>query len=170
MNKSDGIKKGENSILTIHQKVIQLKKDILNNFYKLGAYLKEIRDEKIYVDLGYDTFESYIATPELSFKRSMVYSLIGVYETYFEKSNQSDINKFKEIDMTKLDRIRQFKDKPKEEFQEWIEKARELSLSDLNAEIKIERGEKEDVNEVYIPRKIYPVICPKCGHSFDHII
>lgn len=153
-------------IYDLHQKVIQLKKDILNNFYKLGAYLKEIRDKKIYIDLGYETFESYIAIPELSFKRSMVYSLIGIYETYFEKSNQSDIDKFKEIDITKLDRIRQFS--KKENFSEWISKARELSLSDLNISIREAKGEKR---ETYIPeKKSYTVTCPKCGHQFSHLI
>ena len=164
-----GRSQSELETIDIHGKILSLRNEIEMNFIKLGGYLKLVNDNALYKEKGCTTFNEYIAMPEYGFKRSTAYAIMGVYEDYIE-SGLSESSEIMGISYYKLDRIRQFKDKPKEEFQEWIEKAKMLSLSDLNAEIKIERGEKEEVNEVYVPKKIYPVICPKCGHSFDHII
>ena len=150
----------------IHEKIICLKKDIEGQFIKLGAYLKLVRDGKLYVEKGCESFESYIAQPELSLKRSTVYSLIGVFEDYYEKSNQTDLV---EIGYSKLDRIRQFKEE--ENFEEWIEKARTLSLSDLNKEIKEARGEVvDDGKRSELPpesEQYKEVVCPACGAKFN---
>jgi len=154
---------------SIHQKIILLKKDIGKRFYKLGAYLKQVRDFELYREIGCESFEEYIGQPELSFKRSTVYSLIGVYEEFFsEKSNHLDIENIEEIDYTKLDKIRRFRYLPKEEFAEWVEKARVLSLSDLIKEIKEARGEPiegEEIQEQKI-EQYKDVTCPACGTKF----
>ena len=173
--KKDNKKKEVKSISTaesIHQKIIILKKDIGKRFYKLGAYLKQVRDFELYREIGCDSFEEYIGQPELSFKRSTVYSLIGVYEDFFEKeSNQLDIENIEEIDYTKLDKIRRFKYLPNEEFAEWVEKARVLSLSDLIEEIKEAKGEVIDDgkrSEIPPESETYKeVVCPACGAKFN---
>lgn len=164
------IKNKENAVLAIHKKVINLKNEVGKRLYKMGAYLKLIRDKELYKELGYETFNEYIAQPELQFQRSMVYSLIGVYIDFIEneKFQSSDIEK---IPYYSLDRIRQFKND--ENIKEWICKARELSLSDLSAEIRIAKGESESVvnEEVYVQeKKVYQVTCPKCGCQFEHLI
>lgn len=156
------IKKGQ-AAFEIHQKVIETKQDIEYNFIKLGSLLKEIRDKKIYEELNYDTFEAYIAQPELSLHRSTVFMLIGVYEDFYEKSNQLDLVN---IGLAKLDRIRQFKDR--EDFGEWIKRAEVLSLSDLNAVIREAKG-ITTVSEVPEPETI-EITCPYCGKVFDYII
>ena len=148
---------------SIHQKIISLKKDIEKQFMKLGAYLKLVRDRELYMEQDLDSFESYIAQPELSLRRTTVYALIGVFEDYFEKSEQSDLI---EIGYSKLDRIRQFKGKP--DFEEWIEKARTLSLSDLNAEIRESKGEPE---RTFLPEEkntVESITCPFCGRTFQY--
>jgi len=159
---------------SIHQKIISLKKDIGKRFYKLGAYLKQVRDFELYKEMGCESFEEYIGQPELSMKRSTVYSLIGVYEEFFsEKSNHLDIENIEEIDYTKLDKIRRFKYLPKEEFSEWVEKARTLSLSDLNEEIKMAEGKEPLEEGAELPKEeaIYKeVTCPACGKVFSIII
>ena len=122
----------------IHDKVIELKKDIERSFIKMGGMLKLVRDNKLYLEKGCVTFEEYIAIPELALNRSTVYAIINVFEVFFEKSNQSDIEGLTEIGYSKLNRISQFKDQP--DFDEWIYKAKTLSLSDLGAEIKETKG------------------------------
>lgn len=154
---------------SVHQKILLLKKDIGKRFYKLGAYLKQVRDFELYKEIGCESFEEYIGQPELSFKRSTVYSLIGVYEEFFsEESNHLDIENIEEIDYTKLDKIRRFHYLPKEQFEEWVEKARVLSLSDLIDEIKEVRG--EPVEEGSTPPKevaqYIDVTCPACATKF----
>ena len=164
---------------SIHQKIIILKKDIGKRFYKLGAYLKQIRDFELYKEIGCESFEEYIGQPELSFKRSTVYSLIGVYEEFFsEKSDHLDIENLEEIDFTKLDKIRQFRYLPKDQFSEWVEKARVLSLSDLIDEIKEAKGvslEDRDPRLKDVPNRedigeCKTVTCPSCGKEFEIII
>ena len=148
----------------IHQTVIGLKKEIESNFIKLGGYLKLIRDEKLFKERGCVTFEEYIAMPELALNRSTVYTIINVFEVFFEKSNQSDIEELTEIGYSKLNRISQFKEQP--DFEEWIYKAKTLSLSDLGAEIKEVKGIEEKPKEV----KIETITCPHCGRKFERQI
>lgn len=147
----------------IHQTVIDLKKEIESNFIKLGGYLKLIRDEKLFKEKGCVTFEEYIAMPELAFDRSTVYAIIGVYEDFF-LSNQSDekAEELMEIGYSKLNRIRQFKDQ--DNFEEWVYKAKTLSLSDLGVEIKEVKNEKTESKPA---RKTKEVVCPKCGYKFE---
>ena len=136
-------------------------------FIKLGGYLKLVNDRKLYKEKGCETFNEYLAMPELAFQRSTAYAVMGVYEDYIE-SGLSESLDISGISYYKLDRIRQFIKEGIEKFKEWIAKARELSLSDLNAEIRIARGGEE---EVYTPeKKSYIVTCPKCGYKFEHII
>lgn len=150
-----------NVAFEIHNKVIEAKQDIERSFIKLGGLLKEIRDKRIYENLGHDTFEGYIAQPELAFDRSTVYAIIGVYED-FVMSNQSDIDKLVKIGYAKLNRVRQFKDQ--DNFEEWIKKAEVLSLSDLSAEIKEVKG-IATVSEVSEPETV-EIVCPFCGKKF----
>lgn len=148
----------------IHEKVIELKRNIETSFIKMGAYLKKIRDDKLYEQKGCITFEEYLGMPELSLSRSTVYAIINVYETYFIKSGQSDFsdNELIEIGYTKLNRISQFKDEP--DFDEWIYKAKTLSLTDLSLEIKDTKEIKE--KEAIIIEEVKEVVCPKCGYKF----
>ena len=129
----------ETSEPDIHQRIIFLKKGIEKQFLKLGAYLSLVNDNKLYQEKGYDTFESYIAMPELSMERRTVYAIMGVYKDFKELDdcNQSHIE-IEDIGYAKLDRIRQFR--KEENFTEWVEKARTLSLSDLNTEIREAKG------------------------------
>jgi|LSQX01.1.fsa_nt_gb redox-regulated HSP33 family molecular chaperone len=137
----------------IHEKIIQIKYEIERNFVQLGAMLKIVRDQELYKEKSCETFEEYIAQPELSLARSTVYAIINVYETFFEKSEQSDLI---EIGYSKLNRIAQFKGN--EDFEEWIYKAKTLSLSDLGKEIKEVKG--ETVSEAI------EIKCPYCGREF----
>jgi len=152
----------------IHEKVIELKKDIERSFIKMGGYLKLIRDGKLYLEKGCVTFEEYIAIPELALNRSTVYAIINVFEVFFEKSNQSDIEELTEIGYSKLNRISQFKDQP--DFDEWIYKAKTLSLSDLGAEIKETKGISENLSSTKSEDKMtMEITCPFCGKKFDYL-
>lgn len=159
--------------LSVHQKILKLKKGIRKKFIELGAYLKQVKDFELYRKMGLDceTFEEYIAQPELTFQRSTAYSLIGVYEDFFDESIHLDVESIEEIDYTKLEKIRRFKYLPPVEFAEWIEKARTLSLSDLNEEIRIAEG--KETSDTSLPLgglkvdECKEVTCPACGKVFS---
>jgi NAD-dependent DNA ligase len=145
----------------IHDKIIELKKSIETSFIKMGGFLKLVRDNKLYKEKGCETFEEYLGIPELGLNRSTVYSIIGVWEDFVE-SGQPDIEEIAEIGYTKLDRIRQFKND--DDFEEWIYKAKTLSLSDLGAEIRETKNpEKTEIKKSVIME----VTCPHCGKKFE---
>jgi len=163
-----GNQEGSN-LVSIHDRILELKNEIETKFIKLGAYLKLVNDKKLYKEKGYDTFNEYIAMPELSFQRSTAYAIIGVYEDFIE-SKLSETLDIRGISYYKLDRIRQFKSESIEVMQEWVGKAKALSLSDLNAEIREVKGEPEITRDNIPEKKVYPVVCPKCGKKFEFII
>jgi len=126
-----------------------------------------VNENKLYKEKGCETFEEYIAQPELAMERRTVYAIMGVYKDFKEldECNQSHID-IEDIGYAKLDRIRQFR--KEENFSEWIEKARTLSLSDLNTEIREAKGEPE---KVYNHKsKMITITCPYCNKSFNHIL
>ena len=139
----------------LHTRILRIKTQINQEFWVLGKYLKEMRDRKLYKALGYDTFEAYIASPELSIRRSGAYELINIYETLSAHAELAD--EMKQIDKRKLSRITQFRDR--EDFPEWVSKAKVLTYEDLSKEILIAKG-KEEVRHGRLVR------CPKCGFEF----
>ena len=147
---------------SIHKKILTLKNEIEMDFIKLGGYLKLVNDKKLYIGRGCENFNEYLAMPELSFQRSTAYAIMGVFTDFIE-SGLSEVSDIENIGYYKLDRIRQFR--KEENFTEWVEKARTLSLSDLNTEIREAKGEPE---KVYNPKsKMITITCPYCGKEFE---
>ncbi len=152
---------------SIHKKILTLKNEIEMDFIKLGGYLKLVNDKKLYIGRGCESFNEYLAMPELSFQRSTAYAIMGVFTDFIE-SGLSEVSDIENIGYYKLDRIRQFISGPKEKLEEWVEKARTLSLSDLNTEIREAKGEPE---KVYNPKsRMVTLTCPHCGKSFGYTI
>lgn len=136
-------------------------------FLKLGAYLCLVRDKELYKQKGCESFAEYIAMPEIALEQRTVQAIMGVYKDFTEldERNQSHIP-IEDIGYAKLDRIRQFKNE--ENFGEWIEKARGLSLSDLNAEIREAKGEPEKAYSS--GARMITITCPYCGKKYDYKI
>jgi len=106
---------------------------------KLGALLKTIRDLKLYELRGYDTFEAYIAQPEIGFARATAYWWIHAYELYIEQCKyQPEV--IGEIPVGNLQIIAPLvKDDP-EHKDEYIALAQSLSRSDLRNAIRERKG------------------------------
>ena len=133
-----------------HQIIIKIKQSITKNFWNLAVMLKINRDRKYYKTLGYETFEEYLGTPEISLSRSYVYKLIKNYELWVQKYNVSPA-KLEGIDSEKLYLAGTLA--TKNNYEEWLEKAKALSRSDIRGLIKGEDYE-------------YKVTCPFCGKEF----
>jgi hypothetical protein len=65
-----------------HKRVIDAKADIARGFLVLAEALYNIRKQRLYKNLGYSTFELYIHSPAVGFRRSKVFGLINVYEKF----------------------------------------------------------------------------------------
>ena len=53
-------------------------------FLVIGKLLKEVRDQKFYKHMDYETFGQFLESEELSFSREKAYMCIKVYEYYIE--------------------------------------------------------------------------------------
>lgn len=126
--KDEGLK-----IDLIHRRIVRLKQQGMATFLELAVCLKAVRDNKLYEKMDYETFEAYIASPELGFDRGVVYKLIAIYEKFCEEFNVSP-GTLMEIYWTKLREILPVVNK--ENYEDWLLKAKNLSRSDLIEEIE----------------------------------
>lgn len=115
-----------------HKRIVGYRNLAEKTFLALGEELYHFEDKKQYKDLGHDTFESYLADPDVDIARRTAYMLIGVYDTYVNKyASASDA--LLKAGYTKLDVIRPHVDESN--VDEWVHKAATLSRSDLKKEI-----------------------------------
>ena len=138
----------------LHERLVTLKGEIMGRGLMVGKILYEIQENELYLTLGYDTFETYIADPDLAFKRSTAYKLKGIYEQWVLNFGYK-IEDLKPIAQDKL--IEAGKVAHEETKDEWLEKARSLSRSDLNIETAEAKGKV--VHDIP-PR---PSKCDICG-------
>lgn len=131
-----------------------LRKDHVRNFIRIGQLLKTLNDTgrfKKLGDGGYDTWESFIANPELKMTRGYVFQSMQAFTFYITTMEMSleDVEKFASVHVLgdcmryiikhNLDR---------EPAMELISKAQALSLSDYITTIRELEGPKgEEVIE-----------------------
>jgi len=130
-----------------HQAIIELKEMLTEGFLLLAEKLYFCQQKELYKELGYETFEEYIAIPELGFKRAWVYELLRIYRVYIEKYN-IDKDILKKIGVTKLALLTSVVDD--NNYDDWLSKANTLSVSDLLKERleyrqKIGKGVVEEI-------------------------
>ena len=98
-----------------------------------------------------DTWEGYLATPEINISRGYAHKIITNYETWVLKW------KFRMRDIDNIDAEKLYLAgmvATKEDYEEWLEKAKVLSRSDIRGLIKGEEYE-------------YKVTCPQCGFEWQ---
>ena len=127
-------------------------------FLELGRRLYEIEVENYYADLDYETFESYLADKGLNYKTARAY--INVYKIFIDQLEYKP-QELADIPWSKLQAIVPVvKTVERVEADEWLDKARTLSMSDL----AIEKRE-DQANVGFEKRKPYPILyrCSDCG-------
>ena len=131
-------------------------------FLDIGRLLKIIRDEKYYLHLGHEKWLDFINSGEVTIKQSTIYAYISIYEMYVMKYGFLPLE-LAEIPWDKLHRVLPAvrKSKNKDEVEEWVEKAKVLSRSDLAIEV----GEAEPIKRANI-RIVKMFRCKKCGKWF----
>jgi len=136
MSKKIILQQNSKKAFQIHQEIIELKNTAAGAFVLIGQRLNEIKEKNLYHFLGeggYETFESYLASPELQFDRRKAYYLIQIYKTFCEEFG-IDQNELSKIYWTTLRQILPVVNK--ENCSEWLEKAKTLSRSDLYLEVR----------------------------------
>ena len=138
-----------------HNLIINISTEIKRNLLDLAIVLKYMHDKKLYKFYN-DTWEAYLANPEIAISRFFAFKIIRNYEIWTEEYHVSQA-KLK-IDAEKLYDIGKMitgKNLTPEEVEEKLEQARNLSRSD----VRQLKGREYQSN--------YKVVtCPKCGHEF----
>jgi len=130
------------------EKIIILVKDISQRWLFLGQLLWENREKGYWEKLGHESFNSFLAAPELGLSPTTHYKFIHLYELYclklgFDPKDLVDIS---------YERLMIIKDKISPTNKEnWISKAKSLSQSDLMIEVK-----EHEQNVGFKVKKDYP--------------
>lgn len=126
----------------IYVEICQRKTEVAMNLIELGRLFKAYRDNKYYLAQDYETFECFLGS--IGFNYKTVASFIHIHELYVEelKINKKFLALIGHANLQLINPV--VKDNP----EEWLFKARELSKSDLRNEVRVAQNK---------PEKEYPV-------------
>lgn len=62
----------------LHRDIVALRRTVVGGWARLGAALRAMRDRRLYVLLGHDTFESYLADPDVTISRRTAYRVMAL--------------------------------------------------------------------------------------------
>ena len=136
-----------------HNLIININTEIRRNLLDLAIALKYMHDNKLYRFYN-DTWEAYLANPEIGISRFFAYKIIRNYEVWTEEFGVSQA-KLK-IDAEKLYDIGKEisgQNLTPEQVEEKLEQARTLSRSDV-------RQLKSEYQPSY-----KMITCPNCGEE-----
>jgi len=149
------IEKTENQNLhEFHSYIVGLVRQINYSFLDLARCLVVVHENKLYEHLCYETFESYIATPEISIRRASAYKLMDIYRTYVLEYKISPARLI-DIEWTKLSTTLPVL--TEDNVEDLLAMAESLSRSDLRQEIKILKDPSEKDKEELTKT------CPYCN-------
>ena len=140
-----------------HHNILGLKTRIGEELLMLGALLVIQHDNKYYKYYS-DTWEEYLAMPEIGMSRFFAHKLMQINRVWIDKFNVS-LAKLN-IDSEKL--YLTSRKANENNYEELLEYARTNSRSDV---IKMFGKEYE-----FDPERYKVVICPKCGYEFKQVI
>lgn len=83
--------------IELHQKIVSSAELAQQNLFDMCLSLKKMRDGKLYIELGYDDFETYCES-EVGMKRSNAYNYISI----IEKISPDKIQTFGHVGISKL--------------------------------------------------------------------
>ena len=117
-----------------HKTAIKLNEEIIlkaqlvdEHLYDMCVMLKQMRDEKLYKELGYDTFEDYCKNG-VGFSRMHIHRLISISE------NVKNVTSMLHLGTTKLALLSSLSESQQEEIQQTVN-LEETSVRELKAEI-----------------------------------
>lgn len=122
-----------------HDRIKKLVGDFEHTFLELGKELYEMEDGKEYRALGYDTFEEYLASPEVHTSRSLAFMMKGIHKRFvLELKVQAP--GLLEAGHTRLELIRSRVDE--DNVNDLLARAQTLSSRDLATEMGLGKSSK----------------------------
>ena len=118
-----------------HQRIVDLRAGIERDCVELGRELYELRRHKEWRLLGYDSFEAYIATPEVNMSKTSAYRFIRVYAHFVLYLKCSTVA-LVQAGISKLDWL--ISHTTPDNADEFVTMASAISRSDLLIELGVE--------------------------------
>ena len=100
-------------------------------FLAMGRLLKDNRDRKYFHVLGYETFEEFLGSPDVTLSRAMAFRLINTVEVFIDKLGRPH----EELTAIGIGRLADITPVVEQDPDEWLGKAQVLSRSDLQDEV-----------------------------------
>ena len=123
----------------LHQRILVTAQMAQKNLYDMCIMLKQMRDEKLYKDLGYQNFGEYCEN-EVGMKRSNAYSYISVIEKI------ENVQTFGQIGISKLSLLAALSESEQEKIQATVN-VEDTSVRELKAEIAKLKEEKQNADK-----------------------
>ena len=127
----------QKEFLKIHQDIVVIGAGIGSALISLATKLKEMRDKKLFVEAGFNSFEDY-SEKALGLKRRQAYNYIKVLESFDDDFVHSNA----QIGISKLTLLSSLSDNEKEEIVK-NNNLEETSVSELKAQIQKLKDEKQ---------------------------
>ncbi len=117
------------------QALFSLKAKLEDDFVAIGQLLSEVKRKGLYKIKGYNKFKDFIEQ-EYNIAGTFASKLISIYDLFVDELD-IDESSLKNIGVDKLNMIKPLvKNKTYSESEEWLNKANELSATDLREDIK----------------------------------
>lgn len=149
MNINELIVKKENELTEKQQEFLKLHSNIIsagmlvsNGLISLSENLKKMRDDKLYIEAGYTSFEDY-AEQACGLKRRQAYNYIKVIESFDKGFVQSNA----QIGISKLSLLASLPEDSKEKIIENVD-VENTSVSELKKEIEKLKSENKDKDKL----------------------
>lgn len=134
--------KQHKTAIELNQKIIITAQAAQQNLYDMCVMLKQMRDDKLYKELGYQNFEDYCEN-EVGFNRSQAHKYISIIENVSENVYSS-----KHLGVTKLYLLSSLSESQQEEIQQTVN-LEDTSVRELKAEIaKLKDAHKKELKEL----------------------
>ena len=125
--------------IELNQKIIITAQAAQQNLYDMCVMLKQMRDDKLYKELGYSNFEDYCEN-EVGMSRHMAYK-------YTNALGIKNVESIQHLGITKLSLLASLSESQQEEIQRTVD-IEETSVRELKAEIESLKTKANEANEL----------------------
>ena len=142
VKKESELTEKQQEFLKLHSNIISAGVLISNGLIDLAQNLKKMKDDKLYLEAGYSSFEDY-AELACGLKRSQAYKYISI----MEKLGSDFVHSSGQIGITKLSLLASLPEEDKEKVIENID-IENTSVSELKNEIEKLKSENKDKDKL----------------------
>ena len=133
--------KQHKTAIELNQKILITAQAAQQNLYDMCVMLKQMRDDKLYKELGYQNFEDYCES-EVGFGRMQAHKYIAIIE------NVKNVNSSLHFGVTKLALLATLSEPEQEQIQQTVN-LEDTSVRELKAEIaKLKDAHKKELKEL----------------------